>query len=188
MNYPSPVRQLSTLPRSLVVNKSAVCRILKCIPSHILDLAEQGDTVSVRLIRAAAKQHGQQVEISLTDLETEFHRFRMESGSSIEAHYLGEGHYGHRWDVRGSRGDLYQVEQVGDHYRCTCEDWHQHGTRCKHGWAAHFAQEAAGRLSCGDCRHWSNQVCKLRESRDLEPMPITYAEICPDLFIDFEEF
>jgi len=187
MNYAAPTREL---PRALVITRSEIARVLRCIPSHITAIEDRNSHVVVTLKRDAAARLGSTCTITLDRLETEFHRYRMESGADLEAYHAGDGHFGDRWDVRGSNGDLYQVEIVGDHFRCNCEDWHQHQTRCKHGWAVHFTIEATQKLSCHDCGHWQHNrsYCKLRAQADLEQLPITHAETCEFLIVGFEEF
>lgn len=181
MNYPS-----ITLPHELVFNKSAIARLMRLRPSQIINF--QVNLSDECLVSTA---DGLTI-FTREQMEEEFHRYRMESGSLLDGaiNHIGETHYGDLWAVEGSRGDVYKVEIVDDHYRCTCGDWHQHGTRCKHGWAVHYHQQAIKKLSCHDCGHWqrSRGYCALRAKADLEQLPITHAEVCYFLVVGFEEF
>lgn len=183
MNYPTFTREL---PHHLVFNQAAIARILRVPPRQINNWqCNLSNEVLVSL------KDGGSAILKPAQMEEEFHRYRMKSGSDLEAYHAGQGYYGDRWDVRGSKGDIYQVEIVGDHYRCTCEDWHQHQTRCKHGWAVHFTIEATRKLSCHDCGHWTTNNgghCTLRAKADLEQLPINHAEVCHVLIVGFEEF
>ena len=189
MNYPAQINQI---PHNLIFNKSAIARILGIPPSQITEWEERGNRlINISLKGNAIKRLGCTCTLTAKQLEDEFHRYRMEAGAELEAFHAGESRYGDRWDVRSSRGDIYQVEIVDGHYRCICEDWHQHQTRCKHGWAVHFSLEATKKLSCHDCSYWNfshGGYCQMRAQADLDQLPITHAEICKLMIVDFEEF
>lgn len=175
MNYPATAHQI---PAHLIFNKSAIARLLRIPPSHIESFDLVGDTIQITT-------RSQQATLTTKQLDDEFHRYRMEQGASLEAWHVKKTHWGELWSVQGS--EIYQVEAVGDRYHCTCEDWHQHRTRCKHGWAVHFAIEALKKVSCHDCEHWHpRQCCSLRAEADLDQLPITHAEICKFLWIGGE--
>lgn len=186
-----PMQGSKALPYNLVFNKSAIARLLRVPPSTIADFAVLDSITNVFLKAAPGSSRGTVATVKNSGLEHEFHRFRMDAGADLEAHLVGDGHFGERWDVPGSKGDTYKVEVAENEYRCTCEDWHQHQTKCKHGWAVHFAKTAIGKLSCHDCGHWTpamGGICKLRAETELEQLPITHAEVCSFLVVGFEEW
>jgi hypothetical protein len=177
----------SHIPDGLVFNKSAIARVLGRKPYEIVGFQRTNDQVLVSL------KNNQSAIIPATDLQEEFHRFRKEAGSELEAFLVGDTHYGTLYTVIGSKGDPYPVEQVGESYRCVCEDWHQHQSRCKHGWAAYFLSETLKPLTCEACQYWDERGLCHKKRRWTENY--TYLEtakatdpVCDQFAIQFEEF
>jgi len=116
---------------SLHVNASAIKRILNLPQSRAIEIRYVGSD----LVVVWEKSIGQEVIITRMQFEREFERFRRQGAKECVAQPLKSTPYGESFEVVGKNGDLYQVEISERGIACTCEDWHQHRSTCKHGYA-----------------------------------------------------
>lgn len=116
----------------LFVNAAAAKRILDIPASKKIEIAATNDGATVTY---TDKQGTHTRDISRAEFEYEFERVRREGAKECIARLVGRDRYGDRFEVTGATGDLYFVEVNSEAIACSCEDWHQHQSVCKHGYA-----------------------------------------------------
>lgn len=174
-----------TIPQSLVLNRAAIQRITG-IPARRIESfeIEFDDLVCVWIKPSRTDKSPKPVHVSMAELEEEFHRFRRESSKSLvvlssRPSLATKGAMIHR--VEGHGGDVYLVEESSQHLACNCEDWHQHTTVCKHGWAVLNAYGASSlfelRRDRSETEHEAMAAIARRYSR---PAPKTFKGVAID--------
>jgi hypothetical protein len=127
---------MNTIPLSLLVNRAAIARVACIEPRRILEFGQEFDGLVVARIKPTKADPRGALVYSMEQMIAEFHRFRRENSRSLVV--MGapvRTMLGLRHRVEGAGADIYFVEERAGRLNCNCEDYHQHETLCKHGWA-----------------------------------------------------
>lgn len=116
----------------LFCNAAAAKRILGLPASRKITIAATNEGATVTY---ADRKGEHTATITRCQFEYEFERVRREGAWECIARPVASTRYGDKYEVTGAKGDLYFVEVNSEAIACSCEDWHQHETICKHGYA-----------------------------------------------------
>ncbi len=117
----------------LYINAAAAKRILGLPASRKIEFLDvRNDRLTVQW---KDREGLHQVVLVNAQFEAEFQRVRREGAKECLARPLDRSKFGERYEVTGTQGDLYFVETSDRAIACTCQDWFQHETICKHGYA-----------------------------------------------------
>lgn len=125
------------IPMSLIVNRSNVERISD-IPARKIQkllISDCGEFVCVFIKPTKSQPEPEPQVVLMSALEQEFHDYRKRSAEGLIVLYTTQKPYGLCHYVEGQSGTEYTVIECPQLLRCNCEDWQQHETLCKHGWA-----------------------------------------------------
>lgn len=113
------------------INASAAKRILGLPQSRKIEFAYIGsECIVIKDVKSGAEY-----SVTRAQFAAEFSRYRQEGAKECIATPHKRGGWGEMYAVVGTRGDVYYVEASDRALSCTCEDWHQHESICKHGHA-----------------------------------------------------
>lgn len=114
------------------VNASAAKRILGLPQSRKIEISVEATAIRISY---RDRQSAKTATLTPDQFAAEFERSRRESAKECIATPHKRGPWGELFKVVGSAGEVYYVEASDRALACTCEDWHQHESICKHGYA-----------------------------------------------------
>jgi hypothetical protein len=155
---------MTTIPLSLILNRSAIERLTGVPARKITSFELQFDDLVIVTVKPSRLEPAPKpIILELAQLENQFHEFRRDGGRSLvllTSRTTGRGTIVHQ--VEGQGADVYLVEESKTHLACTCEDWHQHATVCKHGWCVLHTLQCDSLL----------ELWQLRSQPEPAPVPV----------------